>query len=212
MAATARTQPRQARSKPRRRMRGALATIGALLIASAFIRLGTGAGQAFATESLADAPLRIDTPTPPPLDALPPRRVSEEDLAQVLKALDGREARIRAREEGIEIRMQALSVAEQEIERKLVALQRAEETLNETLALAQSAAEDDITRLTEVYANMKPKKAAALFEEMDPEFSAGFLARMRPDSAAAIMAGLSPPVAYTISVVLAGRNADVPKE
>ena len=32
---------------------------------------------------------------------------------------------------------------------------------------------------------MKPKQAAALFEEMDPNFAAGFLGRMRPDAAAA---------------------------
>jgi flagellar motility protein MotE (MotC chaperone) len=35
---------------------------------------------------------------------------------------------------------------------------------------------------------------------------------MRPDAAAGIMAGLQPQTAYTISVVLAGRNAKVPTE
>ena len=62
-----------------------------------------------------------------------------------------------------------------------------------------------------IHENMKPKDAAALFEEMAPEFAAGFLGRMRPDAAGAVMAGLDPKTAYTISVLLAGRNADVPK-
>jgi len=35
---------------------------------------------------------------------------------------------------------------------------------------------------------------------------------MRPEAAAAIMAGLTPQAAHTFSVVLAGRNANVPKE
>jgi flagellar motility protein MotE (MotC chaperone) len=47
---------------------------------------------------------------------------------------------------------------------------------------------------------------------MTPEFAAGFMARMRPDAAAAIMAGLEPATAYSISVVIAGRNARVPTE
>ena len=50
------------------------------------------------------------------------------------------------------------------------------------------------------------------FEEMTPEFAAGFMARMRPDTAAAVMAGLEPATAYSISVVIAGRNARVPTE
>ena len=88
----------------------------------------------------------------------------------------------------------------------------AEAKLASTLALADNAAENDLARMTSVYENMKPKEAAALFEEMSPDFAAGFLGRMRPDAAAAIMAGLSAPTAYTVSVVLAGRNASAPTE
>ena len=47
---------------------------------------------------------------------------------------------------------------------------------------------------------------------MEPSFAAGFLGRMRADVAAAILAGLEPDLAYSISVELAGRNADVPRE
>ena len=59
---------------------------------------------------------------------------------------------------------------------------------------------------------MKAEQAAALFEQMEPSFAAGFLGRMRADAAAAILSGLEPELAYSISVVLAGRNADVPRE
>ena len=74
------------------------------------------------------------------------------------------------------------------------------------------AVENDLAALTSVYENMKPKEAAPLFEAMDPVFAAGFLARMRPEVAAGIMAKLSPDAAYSISVILAGRNANVPRE
>jgi len=84
--------------------------------------------------------------------------------------------------------------------------------LRETIALAESASDNDLDRLTKVYESMKPKQAAALFEQMNPNFAAGFLGRMRPEAAAMIMAGLSPEAAHSFSVVLAGRNANVPRE
>lgn len=214
-------RPRANAAKPvtrrRRRSRGALTAIGALLLGSALMRAAIGATEALARE--APAPERhVETPaeaaghaTPPPGESTP-RIVAEADIMPLIEALDARESRIRKRESDIEIRMQALSVAEAEIERKMVALEEAEQSLRSTLALAKTAAEDDLSRLTDVYASMKPKQAAALFEKMDPEFAAGFLGRMRPDAAASIMAGMTPEAAYLVSVIVAGRNADVPKE
>ncbi|WP_425097625.1 MotE family protein [Tropicibacter sp. S64] len=219
-------------------MRGALAIVGGLLISSAVLRAAVGAGEAFARESPPEAAVPAEhaaaathadsghgiedqvaavAPSDPHMAAASGgapviQRVADEDIMPLIEALNKREARVKQREQDIDVRMQALSLAEQEIDRKLAELEAAERKLRDTLALAQTAAEDDLTRLTDVYANMKPKQAAALFEEMDPEFAAGFLARMRSDAAAAIMAGLTPNAAYTISVVLAGRNANVPKQ
>lgn len=205
------TKPKK---RSRRKAKGALSAIGALLLASAALRIGVGAGEAFAREGgeNTQSPVLSEVAEQQDKAALPPMDVKDEDIMPLLKALNDREERIAKREESMAVRMQALSVAEQEIDRKINALKEVEERLRATMSLAQNAAEDDISRLTDVYANMKPKQAAALFEEMDPEFSAGFLARMKPSTAAGIMAGLSPSAAYTISVVLAGRNAQVPKE
>lgn len=208
-----------AKRRGRRKPRGALAAICALLVTSGLLRVAIGAGEALAREE-GDAPKpaaallsepHVGTAPDSSDPAVATRLVAEADIQPLLDALNAREARIRKSESAIEVRMQALAVAETEIERKMTALAVAEASLRETLALASTAAEDDIEKLTNVYANMKPKKAAALFEEMDPEFAAGFLGRMRPDAAAAIMAGMTPPSAYLVSVILAGRNANVPK-
>ncbi len=203
------------KKRPRRKAKGALSAIGALLLASAALRVGVGAGEALAREGGdggAPTAALTEVAKEQEPEQVASNEIADEDISPLLRALNEREAHVNKREHEIAMRMKTLSVAEQEIERRLKALKDAEERLRATMSLAQSAAEDDITRLTDVYANMKPKPAAALFEEMDPEFSAGFLARMRPDTAAGIMAGLSPSAAYTISVVLAGRNAEVPKE
>ncbi|MEQ5872005.1 hypothetical protein J4E08_19190 [Sagittula sp. NFXS13] len=199
--------------KSRKKPKGTLAAIGALLLASALVRVGVGAGEAMAK---ADADAESHAPEvreeQHAAQGSAASTVSDAEIVPLIAALKAREARVSKREEDMNVRMQALSVAEQEIERKMQALEDAEKRLRDTLALARTAAEDDLTQLTDVYANMKPKQAAALFQEMDPQFAAGFLSRMRPNSAAAIMAGMDPQKAYLISVILAGRNANVPKE
>ncbi|QQA42971.1 MotE family protein [Pelagovum pacificum] len=177
--------------------RGALHVIIALLLASGVIRLGANTGAAFANED----------PTP----SVP--EVCEADSPPaLLEALDAREARIEERELRLVDRMQALRVAEVEIETRLQELTAAEERLSATITRVETASEEDLVRLVAVYENMKPGDAAALFQTMAPEFAAGFIARMAPESAAAILTGLEPETAYSISAILAGRNANAPTE
>lgn len=179
--------------------------IAGLLAGSALLRIGDGAGQAFARgpdeagkgADAQGAVMGCET---------------SEDMQAMLAAFKTREARIEEKEAAIRDRMHALRIADEQVSRKLSELAEAEGKLRETITLAETAAEGDLDRLTRVYETMKPKQAAALFEEMDPNFAAGFLGRMRPEAAAAIMAGLSPEAAHLYSVVLAGRNANVPKE
>ncbi|WP_270725526.1 MotE family protein [Shimia sp. Alg240-R146] len=192
----------QAQARP---PRGTLLVVSSFLVASAVLRVGIGASEAIAREDFA---------TESPLAAMSSPQICEqsEDLRALMAAFDEREKRIEKQEEEIRNRMQALSIADAEVARKLSELKTAEDRLRNVIAMAESAADDDVSRLTRVYETMKPKNVAALFEEMDPDFAAGFIARMNPDSAAGVMAGLSPHAAYTISVVLAGRNANVPTE
>lgn len=188
--------------------RGSVILIASLLLGSAILRIVTSAGAAVAEGNLANQ-LLLPKPSSTPETAAPemdPKRIST-----LLDALTERENRVADQEVKIALKAKAVEVAQIEVERRLEALQQAEERLNATLARAQSAAEGDLAQLTTVYENMKPKDATALFEAMEPEFAAGFLARMRPDVAAKIMSGLDPNIAYSISAILAGRNAKAPK-
>jgi len=179
---------------------GVLAVISLLMIGSAAIRLGLEAGPALAKTTEPAAPKAKQVQAD-----LPGAQVLLTELLRREDALKQREAALLDKEK-------ALAIADQAIELRLGALQEAEAALRATLALAQTAAETDLTRLTDVYQSMKPKDAAALFETMDPGFAAGFLSRMPPDAAAGVLAGLSPEAAYTISVIMAGRNAATPQE
>jgi flagellar motility protein MotE (MotC chaperone) len=193
---TPQTNPKTAR----RGGRGTLVILAILLAFSGALRLGDGLGIAIARATTpgndAHSLPALDCPKPP---------------VALAEALSEREARVSAKETALEDRLAALALADQAIDIRMKALATAEDQLNETLARADGASEADLTRLTDVYQSMKPKDAAALFSAMAPEFAAGFLGRMRPESSAAIMSGMTPEDAYAISVILAGRNANVPK-
>jgi flagellar motility protein MotE (MotC chaperone) len=190
------------KAKNVRNQRGVLLIIAILLMGSALVRATIGAGQAMANA------VDPDAPAPDPNLTCE----SSDDLKDVLAALQSKERRLELQQEQIAARMQALTQADIELESKLARLVQAEESLRATVAFTETAADDDITRLVSVYEAMKPKEAALLFEEMEPEFAAGFLGRMRPEAAAGVMAGLSPQSAYSMSVILAGRNARAPRD
>lgn len=188
--------------RKRNRVKGTIAVIASLLLGSAVLRIALGANQVMAeSKDIEMSGLKAtDTSENTPLPT-----------SKLLQAIMQREKRATLKEQELAERKKALDVAKVEIERRLEALEKAEALLSATLAKANTAADDDVTQLIQVYESMKPKDTAALFETMEPAFAAGFLGRMRPEAAAGIMAGLSPQVAYTISVILAGRNANAPK-
>lgn len=181
---------------------GILFPLTVILLASAALRVGIGVGQAIAAGS--DAPPESGQATPALDCPAPPLELAE--------ALRDREKRVSAQEIALAERVAALDLSEALIQARLQELTTAEDRLRATLALADQAAEKDLAQLTEVYQAMKPKEAARLFDGMDPDFAAGFLGRMRPKEAAAILSGMSEERAYAASALLAGRNADVPKE
>lgn len=181
----------------RRWGRGVLALIAMVCAASGALRLGFDVGEAMALS--------------PETEAEAPAQCSETPLA-VAQALTRREARLAARETALDDRMAALALAEKAVQMRLSELAEAKEGLMEVVAVADGAAEKDLTQLTAVYEAMKPAEAARVFAAMSPEFAAGFLGRMRPETAAAVLAALDPKVAFSLSALIAGRNANAPTE
>ncbi|WP_321367258.1 hypothetical protein [uncultured Celeribacter sp.] len=188
--------------------RGALWLIAMIFVASAAIRLASGTGAAIAREMSElshedEAQMQEQNAATCQAD---------EESAALIEALLKREREVEEKELLIAQKMKSIELARAEVLENLAALEDAETRLEATMTRSQTAAEDDLVKLTAVYESMKPKEAAALFEAMSPDFAAGFLGRMRSDAAGAIMAGLTPETAYTISVILAGRNAKAPSE
>ncbi len=186
---------------------GLLGVLALLFLITGLARIGTG------TASALDAALATDPAGNGQVTAPETATFSDdpETPMELFETLRVREARLIASEAALAARQDALRAAESELARQLDDLAAMERRLAQTLALADEAAERDIARLTSVFESMRARDAAELFEEMDVEFAAGFIGRLRPETAAEIMAGLTPQIAYAISAVLAGRNANVPR-
>lgn len=195
---------KRGKNKLRKAGPGVLILTAGFLFASGAVRVGSGTGLAIAEELGAWVSAASASPNPA-IEETP-------GFGDLLAAIQAREARVREVETKLDERERALEIAREEIERGLAELAEAEKNLRAVLTIADTAAEEDIARLTAMYEAMKPADAAALFQEMDASFAAGFLGRMRPDAAGAVMAGLPPEKAYALSVVLAGRNAAVVSE
>lgn len=173
-------------------------------VASAGIRAWEGSvaiASEIAFEGVSEVPENNQNMCPEPQD-------SEELLDLIIERQDY----LDEFEQTLMDREQVLKVVKLQLEKKLLELEDAENELANTLAIADKAAEEDITRLTSVYENMKSKEAAEIFETMDISFAAGFLSRMRPDAAAGILSNVDTKVAYAISVVMAGRNVGAPTQ
>ncbi len=179
-------------------------TLG-ILVVSAFIRIGSQ-GVAIASET-AHTQTQLDEAM-----VCEPTDMPDVEFGSLLASIGERQEQLSERESQITERQMILDVVEERIADQMVALRAAEEKLASTLAIADSAAENDLARLTEVYEKMKPRNAAELFETMETSFAAGFLSRMKSDSAAGILSEMPAELAYSVSVVMAGRNARAPTE
>ena len=174
-----------------------------LFLVSGLLRLGAvGFAQASATQD--ETPAARDTPDPQGQCA------PIEPLQQALDRVTGRAETLDAREALLEERAVALADVEARVSAQLATLEATEERLESLLALSDTAAENDLSRLTQVYETMDAEDVAELFSQMDPGFAAGFLARMQSDAAAGVLAALDPAVAHSISVLIATRNASAP--
>lgn len=187
-----------------RRRPGPIFLILFCFVVSGTLRVGSQ-GMALAREGTPSTTLTDTLPQECPV-AEPP------EVGSLLAAINERQDQLAEQGREMAERRLLLNELEARMANQLDALRTAEARLASTLAIADSAAENDIARLTQVYEKMKPKNAALVFESMETSFAAGFLSRMKPEAAAGILSEMPSDQAYSVSVVMAGRNARAPTE
>ncbi len=162
--------------------------------------------------SMLSAPLQADTAhhdsgLSEPSDVL--EETDSVDRSALLKAVRVRSTTLAKHEADLADRVRLLEVVERRVDEKILVLKSVKEELESRLVFADSAAKEDVTLLARMYEQMKPQKAGEIFNAMDSSFAAGFLTEMNSDSAAQILTNMETNKAYAVSVMIAGRNANL---
>lgn len=121
-----------------------------------------------------------------------------QELAERREALD-----LRSRE--IDKKAVQLKVSEQEIDKRLKQMQEYEQKLKLLIQEYNAKEKAKITSLVKVYASMKPKEAARIFETLDLEVTVALLKEMKPSVSSAILAQISPVKAKAITDKIIGN-------
>ncbi|MGD1934592.1 MAG: MotE family protein [Candidatus Phaeomarinobacter sp.] len=126
----------------------------------------------------------------------------------VLEALAARRKALDARENEIEMQEKLLAAAEARIDDKIVELKELKAKIDKVFKTEESKGDEKFKSLVKVYENMKPKDAAAVFEQLDMTVLLELLDRMNERKLAAILAAMDPARAQAVTVALATENED----
>ena len=145
----------------------------------------------------------------PPTPAEPPVSDAERTLLQDLRA---RRAALDAREAGIQSREAVLGATEKRLAARVEELQGLQTRLE---ALDQTRRERDDANwrsLVKTYEAMRPRDAAAIFNELDQPVLIQVLDRMKEAKAAPVLAAMQPDRARTATTELARWRTRIPGE
>lgn len=121
-----------------------------------------------------------------------------QDLANRRLTLDGRE-------EQIDMREKLLKATEQRIDGKIVKLESLVTQIGDLVRAHEEQENEQLRSIVKVYENMKPKKAAKIFERLELDIQIEVAVRMKEVKMAPIMAAMSEEGARKLTVALAVR-------
>ena len=186
----------------------ALLPAGALVVAKAEAA-PTQEGRPASAPAAAPAqtPTVAAVPPPPrePSGPPPPPTVSEGER-RLLQDLRGRRLELDTRERTLTQREGVLDAAEQRLTARVTQLSTLQARLEQLDQVRRERDEANWTGLVKVYETMKPREAAAIFNDMDPPVLMNVLDRMKEAKAAGVLAAMQPDRARLATVQLAARR------
>ncbi|GAA6154737.1 hypothetical protein [Pyruvatibacter sp.] len=160
------------------------------------------------TEAVEEAAAEEDENARPAVNlAARPGPVSRQS-DDVLEALAQRRKALDARQNEVAMREKLLAAAEARIDDKIVELKELKAKIDEVFKTEESKGDAKFKSLVKVYENMKPKDAAAVFEQLDMTVLLELLDRMNERKLAAVLAAMDPARAQAVTVALATENED----
>jgi flagellar motility protein MotE (MotC chaperone) len=131
--------------------------------------------------------------------------LTDEDV-QILQQLAARRAELDKRAAAIEQREALLQAAEQKVEAKIAELQTMRADLEKLLAQGNKERTEQLKSLVKIYENMKPKQAAAIFEQLDLKILLTVVEEMKEAKAAPVLAAMNPTKAKVVTTELMKRK------
>ena len=147
-----------------------------------------------AAEQAGGATSAISAPEPPPISE--GERALLLELRQRRKDLESREAELSAREA-------VLSAAEQKLSARAEELQALQSRLEGLETARKSHEEANWRGLVKLYESMKPRDAAAIFNDLDMPVLLQVVDRMKEAKAASVLAAMQPERARQVTAELA---------
>ena len=188
----------------------ALAMIGLLLLAKLAALLPAG------MEPLAVAPAQASSPVPAPPPAAPspaaqpgPAEPTPEQRAEraLLEGLRARRVELDGREQALAAREMVMAAAERRLTQRIeemTALQQRLQAADQTLAAREEAGWRQMVKL---YEGMRPRDAAAIFDDLEMPVLVQLVDRMREAKAAPVLGAMKPDRARLLTAELARHRA-----
>jgi flagellar motility protein MotE (MotC chaperone) len=145
------------------------------------------------------------TQNPDSASAVDPFNYTDQEV-DVLQQLSKRRAELDARARQLDEREALVAAAEQRMDQKMAELKAMQSTLQDLLKQRSAAEEAQLQSLVKIYSNMKPKAAAAVFEELDMDILLEVVSRMQERKSAPILALMTPTRAKELTFELAQRQ------
>lgn len=166
----------------------------------------TGASQEAATPQGGSTPLgnaAAAAATDPLKD---PVNFTQSEIELLQKLAERREV-IETRSQELSQREALLKAAEGRIDRKIGELQKLQDTINGLLKQHDDQEQEKVAQLVKIYATMKPKDAARIFDELDMPILITVLENMKESKSAPILASMTADKARLVTEEMSRRRA-----
>ncbi|MEI7973548.1 MAG: hypothetical protein WCH11_04190 [Bdellovibrio sp.] len=171
----------------------------------------SGANSKAAPESAQGSSSTEASASPAPGSSTSSRELKPEDIDHFRK-LNERKKQLDAREEELLRMEQELAAQKEELQKRLESLEQTRNSITQILKDRVKVDEAKVETLVQMYSNMKPQQAAAVFEKMDEDLAVEVLGRMKKKNAAEIMNIIKSEKAQILTEKFAGYGRRQPAQ
>ncbi len=175
-----------------------LAVVAGLKLLGAFVAFSGAEAQS--AISVTPAGLPIDEPLESP--EIAPAEVER----RILERLAARRAELEQREREFELRESVIAAAEAKLAQQFEEFEKERAEIAALREERDAASAEEIEALVSAYERMKPREAAAIFNDLDATILLSVASQMRTQALAGVLAEMQPVKARALTVMMAERG------